>query len=228
MKRFCVITCEHGGNRIPTRFLPLFAGHRELLHSHEGWDRGALRLAREMAATLGGEHHFSVVSRLLVDLNRSVGAADNMSDITRSLDMDQQAAILERYYHPYRTSVERSVAAALDRGERVLHLSCHSFAEEMDGEVRDAQVGILYDPVRVSEEGIALRWADALAQAIPDQRVRFNYPYLGTDDGLVTTLRGRYPDPLYAGIELEVRRDAIMDAGFRSTLVKSLADVLAA
>lgn len=227
MKRFCVITCEHGGNRIPSRFIPLFAGHWALRHSHEGWDRGALRLAREMSAALGGEHHFSIVSRLLVDLNRSVGAPDNLSDMTASLEPQVLQEILDTYYHPYRLSVERSVAAAIERGEKVLHLSCHSFAEELDGHVRDAEIGILYDPVRVSEERLAHHWADALKERLPQRQVRFNYPYLGVDDGLVTSLRGRYPDPLYAGIELEVRRDVIMGAAFRGLLVAALAAVLA-
>jgi predicted N-formylglutamate amidohydrolase len=228
MKRFCVITCEHGGNRLPTRFRPLFARRWQQLHSHDGWDRGALRLAREMAAALGGEHHWSVVSRLLVDLNRSIGAPDNFSDVTATLDSATRTEILEQYYHPYRRSVERSVASAIERGERVLHLSCHSFAEELDGQVRDSQLGILYDPVRLTEQRLANGWKEALKHELPHADPRLNYPYLGTDDGLVTTLRGRYPDPLYAGIELEVRRDVIMDAGVRHKLIKTLAGLLAA
>jgi predicted N-formylglutamate amidohydrolase len=227
MKRFCVITCEHGGNRLPERYRPLFAGRWSEVHSHEGWDKGALRLAREMAACLGGEHHYSVVSRLLVDLNRSIGAPDHLSDATLSLDPALQEEIFDQYYHPYRRAVERSVSAAIDRGERVLHLSCHSFAEEFEGEVRQAPLGILYDPVRVAEERIAQAWKEGLGQTLPDSEVRFNYPYLGTDDGLVTSLRGRYPDPLYAGIELEVRRDVIALASVRGSLVAALAAALA-
>lgn len=227
MRRFCVITCEHGGNRLPARFRPLFADHWALLHSHEGWDRGALRLAREMSAVVGGEHHYSVVSRLLVDLNRSPSAPDHFSDMVAKLEPAVQREIREQYYHPYRESVERSVAAAIERGERVLHLSCHSFAEELDGERRDAGVGILFDPVRISEVRFAESWQQALAKEMPEQEVRFNYPYLGTDDGLVTTLRGRYPDPLYAGIELEVRRDVIMQPRHRHQLIETLVKVLA-
>ncbi len=228
MKRFCVVTCEHGGNRVPDRFRPLFAGRWQLLRSHEGWDRGALRMAREMAAALGGDHHFSVVSRLLVDLNRSLGATDNFSSITAALVPELQQEILDTCYHPYRHAVERSIADAIERGERVLHLSCHSFAEELNGKRREAAVGILYDPVRVTEDGIAQRWFEALREALPEQEARFNYPYLGVDDGLVTALRGRYPDPLYAGIELEVRRDVITEARTRQKLVDTLSAVLAA
>jgi predicted N-formylglutamate amidohydrolase len=181
-----------------------------------------------MAAALGGEHHFSIVSRLLVDLNRSPNAPDHLSPPTAALDPVVQNEIRARYYHPYRESVERSVAASIERGEQVLHLSCHSFAEEVDGEVRDAEVGILYDPVRVSEERLACDWKEELAARLPGRLLRFNYPYLGTDDGLVSTLRGRYPDPSYAGIELEVRRDAIEQPEVRHALVAALAAVLGA
>jgi hypothetical protein len=36
--------------------------------------------------------------------------------------------------------------------------------------------------------------------------VRRNYPYRGYADGLTTWLRKRYPDPAYAGIELEINQ----------------------
>ena len=40
-----LLTCEHGGNRIPPRYRTLFQGHRRLLESHRGYDRGALAVA---------------------------------------------------------------------------------------------------------------------------------------------------------------------------------------
>jgi hypothetical protein len=36
--------------------------------------------------------------------------------------------------------------------------------------------------------------------------VRRNYPYLGTSDSLVTTLRRRFPPASYLGIEIEVNQ----------------------
>jgi len=45
-----LITCEHGGNRIPARYRPLFACHGALLASHRGYDPGALALARDFAS----------------------------------------------------------------------------------------------------------------------------------------------------------------------------------
>ena len=38
------LSCEHGGNHIPTAYQPLFKGAEEVLASHRGWDPGALEL----------------------------------------------------------------------------------------------------------------------------------------------------------------------------------------
>lgn len=228
LRRVVIVTCEHGGNRIPHRFHALFAAHGELLRSHEGYDAGALRLAREICATLGAEGKFSVVSRLLIDLNRSLGHPENMSAMTRSLDAATQAQIIDQYYTPYRDGVTDAIRRATATGAQVLHLSCHSFAPELDGEQRDAHIGLLFDPVRVEEARLCKAWQMLLEQGRPALLVRENYPYLGVDDGLATSLRAQFPDPLYAGIELEVRQDCVRDADLRRLLCESLKQVLTA
>jgi len=35
VRDFLLITCEHGGNRIPARYRPLFRGAGKLLDSHQ-------------------------------------------------------------------------------------------------------------------------------------------------------------------------------------------------
>ena len=42
-----VITCEHGGNRIPVRYRGLFKVKKAVLLSHRGYDIGALSLATD-------------------------------------------------------------------------------------------------------------------------------------------------------------------------------------
>src|SRR5580658_1669534 len=68
-----VITCEHGGNRIPVPYRDLFHGQKQKLESHRGYDPGALVMGRALAAAFAAPLVVSTVSRLLVDLNRSVG-----------------------------------------------------------------------------------------------------------------------------------------------------------
>ena len=57
-----LITCEHGGNRIPPRFRSLFAGFEALLQTHRGHDPGALALARELAGALAAPLFVSTTS----------------------------------------------------------------------------------------------------------------------------------------------------------------------
>jgi N-formylglutamate amidohydrolase len=68
-----LITCEHGGNRIPAPYRRLFRGRRALLDSHRGYDPGALAMARAMARAFRAPLVTSTISRLLIDLNRSIG-----------------------------------------------------------------------------------------------------------------------------------------------------------
>src|SRR4030081_1301042 len=68
-----IITCEHGGNRIPAPYRRLFRGRRVLLDSHRGYDPGALVMARALARAFRAPLVTSTISRLLVDsIARSV------------------------------------------------------------------------------------------------------------------------------------------------------------
>ena len=101
--------------------------------------------------------------------------------------------------------MEEWIARRLGRGERVLHLSIHTFTPELDGEVRDADIGLLFDPASPWETGFCHAWGHRLESNCHNLRIRDNYPYLGTDDGFTTYLRYRFPRD-YAGIELEVNQ----------------------
>jgi predicted N-formylglutamate amidohydrolase len=67
-----LITCEHGGHKVPLAWRHLFASRQETLQSHRGWDPGALALARQFAARMEATLFSSLVTRLLVELNRSL------------------------------------------------------------------------------------------------------------------------------------------------------------
>ena len=205
-----LITCEHGGNRIPARYRALFRKHRSRLESHRGYDPGALAVARDFAAAFHAELVYSTTSRLLVELNRSPGHPQLFSAITSALPEEERRRVLERYYLPYREWVESQVRLAVERGRRILHVSCHSFTPKLDGVERQADVGLLYDPRRPAEARFCAAWRSELKSADPRLVVRRNYPYRGYADGLTTWLRKRYPDPAYAGIELEVNQKHVL------------------
>ena len=227
-----LVTCEHGGNRVPAKYRALFRQHRTVLESHRGYDPGALALARDFARAFDAELVYSTTSRLLVELNRSPHHRQLFSEMTRGLPPAERRELLERYYHPYREWVEARVRAAISKEERILHISCHSFTPSLGGTVRRADVGFLYDPRRKAEADFCAVWQKTLGAASPRLVVRRNYPYRGYADGLTTWLRRRYPDPAYAGIEIEVNQkfplgDAAAWRELRNLLVVYLEQALA-
>lgn len=208
-----VVTCEHGGNRIPPRYRALFAGHEALLKTHRGYDPGALALARELAQRLGAPCFVSTTSRLLIDLNRSLRHPKLYSEATRNAPLAVRHEIRDAYYLPYRADVEAHVADAVARGVRVLHVSSHSFTPALDGVVRNADLGLLYDPRRSSETGLCRRWQDALEARLPGLKVRRNYPYAGRSDGFTAYLRRRFEAGDYLGVELEINQQRVRQGG---------------
>lgn len=222
-----LITCEHGGNAIPAPFGPLFAEHRALLNSHRGWDTGALVMAEALAAATRAPLVASTTSRLLVDLNRSIGHPQLFSPMTRAASREVKAQIVAQHYRPHRDAVEDYVRQSISSGHRVIHIASHSFTPELDGVVRQADVGLLYDPRRRAEARLSTRWQASLAALHPELRVRRNYPYAGKADGLTSHLRKRFGENEYVGIELEINQRIVAAAGqpwaaLRGVLIDSL------
>jgi predicted N-formylglutamate amidohydrolase len=221
-----LVSCEHGGARVPAAYASLFADAGALLASHRGFDRGAYALARALSARLEAPLHASRTTRLLVDLNRSPHHPRLFSERTASLSRERQRLLLAAHYWPYRRAVEDAVADALAAGRRVVHVSAHSFVPVLAGRERRADVGVLYDPSRHSERALAAAWRDALLALRPELAVRRNAPYRGVADGLVTHLRRRFAASRYAGLELEVNQRFVDMPGWRA-LVADIAAALA-
>jgi predicted N-formylglutamate amidohydrolase len=198
-----LLTCEHGGHRVPARWRHLFRGADRVLRSHRGWDRGALATFKILAPAIADASFHATTTRLLVDLNRSVGHKALFSEFTRHLPRAEREEIISNHYHTWREPVIDRIAEWRDAGCAVVHVSVHSFTPSLAGVTRNADVGLLYDPGRPWERAICRRWRAALKETAPDARVRLNYPYRGTADGFTTHLRRRFPRG-YAGIELEL------------------------
>jgi predicted N-formylglutamate amidohydrolase len=203
---FVLLTCEHGGNRVPAEFARLFRGQRQLLDSHRGYDPGALELARTCARRLNVPLHSATVTRLLVELNRSPNHPAQFSIATKGLSAADRESLFAKHYYPYRNRVEAEVETAVGRGRRVIHVSFHTFTPVLDGDVRRAEVGLLYDPRRPGEAAFSAVFKQSLASRRPELTIRKNYPYLGKTDGFTTTLRKKWNDAVYLGIELEVNQ----------------------
>ena len=227
-----VITCEHGGNRIPGPYSDLFTDHQALLDSHRGFDPGALSMAKALATAFAAPLVTATVSRLLVDLNRSIGHPHLYFESIRNEPAEIRQRILKHYYQPYRAHAEHLVKQAIADHGQVIHLSSHSFTPELHGKVRDVDIGLLYDPSRPSEVDLCERWKAALKVCAPGLKVRRNYPYAGKGDGLTAWFRRRLPPSIYVGIELEINQKYIIGADrhwteLRKVIVESLCKTLA-
>lgn len=227
----CLISCEHGGNHVPAAYRPCFQGHDAVLASHRGHDPGALAMAHDLAAALHVPLFSARTTRLLVDLNRSPQHPRLFSEFSRPLAADERRRILQRYYLPYRRRAERWIATAIAEGGRVVHISSHSFTPILDGELRNADVGLLYDPARPAEVALCRAWLAALRRRTPGLRVRRNYPYTGTSDGFTAYLRRRFAAECYAGIELEINQAIVTGPRtrwrhLRADLVATLREIL--
>jgi predicted N-formylglutamate amidohydrolase len=202
-----ILSCEHGGCAVPPAFRPLFAHWRGRLQTHHGYDRGALPVARRLAAVFGWPLTYSTTTRLLVDLNRPLDNPTLFSAVTASLLPARRAAILSRFYQPYWRRMDRQIAASVRRREKLLHISLHSFTPRLRGERRDCDFGLLFDPRSPLERRFCAAWQRALAKAGGGRyRVRRNYPYRGDAPALTTSMRAKYGSAYYAGIELEVNQ----------------------
>lgn len=201
-----VLSCEHASNRIPEPFQFLFEGAADVLDSHRGIDFGAYSIALAFQKIDDSPFFYAKASRLLVDLNRSIDNPGLFSEYTDVLSIMDKQVILDAYYSPYRQAVFDCIADKLQRGERVFHLSVHSFTDHFVGQERRAEIGLLYDPARDEEQCLAHRWRKQILKQTCAYRVRMNYPYLGVSDGFVTHLRKHFTAAQYVGVELEVNQ----------------------
>lgn len=227
-----IITCEHGGNRIPKPYQAYFDGYQDLLDSHRGFDPGALVMAKSLAKAFSAPLVVSTVSRLLVDLNRSIGHPDLHFSTIQNASANLRQQIKQHYYQPYRTQVEGLVRQMLTDHRQVIHLSSHSFTPELYGRQRNADISLLYDPSRPGEVAFCECWKSALKTCAPELKVRRNYPYTGKADGQTRWFRRQLPADSYLGIELEINQKYILNADrhwsvLRKQVVESLHNALA-
>lgn len=225
-----LLTCEHGGNAIPRAYAALFRGASKVLASHRGWDPGALQLARLLSRELRRPLLAVTTSRLFVEANRAPTNPRIWSRFTKDLPRDERKQILERWWRPHREAVERAAAVAAARGP-VVHVAVHSFTPELDGEVRNAEIGFLYDSKCKREQALCRQWAAILQRLDPSLRLRHNYPYRGDSDGLTTWLRKRHPESRYRGVELEINQALVGGPRwrrFQANVAQSLRELLGA
>jgi predicted N-formylglutamate amidohydrolase len=219
-----VLTCEHGGNQIPKEYESLFKKQQTVLNTHRGYDLGSLDLF-EYLEPLSNFSISSKTSRLLIELNRSLYHKKLFSEFSKTLSKAGKQQLINSYYVVYRNKVENEIKSFIEAGETVLHLSIHSFTPVLNKEIRNCDIGLLFDSRRSSEKIFSKTFKDDLVKENPKYHVRFNYPYLGKADGFTTYLRKQFPDN-YIGIELEINqkfsKKNVMDTQLKKVLFSVL------
>lgn len=200
-----LLTCEHATNTIPRSLGLFFQQAKEIVASHRGYDLGALGYARALASHFGCPLFSGTVSRLIIDVNRSIHHPKLFSEYTRFLSEQKKRDLLHRYWLPFREKVLTAVEEALLENKKIYHFSCHSFTPILQSVVRSCDIGILYNPKREREKEAASLLQKRLVSETK-LRVRMNYPYRGTADGHTTALRHTFEGGDYIGIEVEVNQ----------------------
>ncbi|MBR6832779.1 MAG: N-formylglutamate amidohydrolase [Fibrobacter sp.] len=200
-----MLTCEHASNRLPAAFKKAIPA--EVLKTHRAYDIGALAVFRKLVKFAKPEFYCEgKFSRLFVDLNRTITNKSAFSEYYEQLDKATASKVKAQataYWSEYRTVIEKFVKA--NAKKEIIHLGIHSFTPELNGKVRNTDIGILYDPSRPKECELAQVIKAEIKRLHPEMKVRFNYPYKGTSDGLTTTLRKKI-GPRYAGLEIEINQ----------------------
>jgi predicted N-formylglutamate amidohydrolase len=127
------------------------------------------------------------------------------------LPMREIEARIERYHRPYWQALERLVRAG-----PCVHISVHSFTNEIEPEKRAFDIGLLFDDEDISTLESTLR--------AHGYSVEHNKPYPGSMDLITTALRARVPG--YVGIEIELNH-ALMNGPWQQRLVEALVHGLA-
>jgi predicted N-formylglutamate amidohydrolase len=213
-----MLTCEHASNRLPAAFKKFVPTHVQ--GTHRAYDIGALKVFRKLVKFAKPEFSCEgTFSRLFVDLNRTITNKSAFSEYYGKLEASDKAnaekvkAEATAYWKEYRANVERFMTqnigkgskAAGNKGAAIVHLGIHSFTPVLNGKPRNTDIGILYDPTRPKECAYANVIKNEIKRLYPHMKVRFNYPYKGTSDGLTTSLRKKFGSR-YVGIEIEINQ----------------------
>lgn len=199
-----IITCEHGGNEIPEAHQHLFLSNKNVLQTHKGFDIGALDLYHQINS-LADFAMYSTTSRLLIELNRSLHHKNLFSEYSKALPTSEKVEIISSYYLVYRNKVANVIQKYIEQGNKITHISIHSFTPVLNAIERNCDIGLLYDSSLTDEKAFAHQMKTALLQQNASLNVRYNYPYLGKADGFTTYLRKEFSKN-YIGIELEVNQ----------------------
>lgn len=147
-----VVVCDHADNKVPGAYHCLGLPPPEFSR-HTAYDPGAAAVARLVSRRLEAPAVLATFSRLLIDPNR--GEDDptlimRVSDGTivpgnRSIDGEERARRIARFYAPYHAEVARTIEAGVASAITPAVISIHSYTPIWRGRPRPWHAGVLWD-----------------------------------------------------------------------------------
>lgn len=223
-----VLTCEHASRHIPSEYRGLGLAEAEIAR-HIGWDIGAAEVTRRLSARLDAPAFLSGYSRLLIDLNRPLGADSSIplrSENTeipgnRDLDADERARRAERMFHPFHAAVTDHLDERARRDRPIAILAIHSFTPVFKGVPRPWHAGVLFSHSR--------DWGEAVVERLGQDglTVAANQPYvIARDEDYTIPIHGE--DRGLPALLIEIRQDLIADEAGAEEWAERLAGAVSA
>jgi len=221
------IICDHAGRLMP-RVLGNLGLSQDELERHIAWDIGAGGVAQRLGSALGAHTFLQRYSRLVIDCNRPLHAADSIVSVSertripgnQHVERGEAIARAQAIFHPYHDEIRRALDQRQARGQTTILVAMHSFTPLFLDDRRPWHVGVLYNrDARVARPLLAALRAEG------DLVVGDNQPYAAcevTDFSIVT--HGERRGLLH--VELELRQDLIADARGQAAWAARLARLL--
>lgn len=205
-----MLVCEHASRHIPAGYAGLGLTDAEQA-AHIGWDLGALPLATAIADLLDAPLVYATYSRLLLDVNRPVDAADSIVERSENtpvpgnaaLDSAERIARQERIYAPFHAALDSLLAQRIAAGAAPAVVSIHSFTPRYHGVDRPWHCGVIARHDRALGEALL-----AALRAEPGLCVGDNLPY-GPGDGVFHSMERHAEARGLHGAMIEVRNDLL-------------------
>ncbi len=175
-KKAAVLVCEHAGRAIPRALGDLGLTEADL-DRHIAYDIGAEKLSRMMAERLGLPLVLQSYSRLVVDCNRPVEAADAVPELSdaipiranMSIGAEQRQQRLDEIFFPF----HEAVSEILDLHPRKAVFAIHSYTPVLGREERPWDLAFLFRKDSLTSRSLA----DSVKVLDPSLKIGMNEPY---------------------------------------------------
>ena len=217
-----VISCEHGSNKVPKKYVHLFKDKQLILETARAFDMGANHIANHLHKTLQCDLVQAKITRLLIDCDHSLHHRYCFSKFSKNLSAEEKNSLITTYYKPFHHKLEERIASHIEQGQQVLHLSIFTFTPILRGLFLNTALGVLYDAHRHAEKEVVRIIYSLLMKETPPYKIRHNYPFLGTHDYVLNSFRKKFSEKDYLGIKLGINQSLITTVHKQDEICKML------